>query len=68
MILPDLIAASKTLPRPKDGGTHVLTGPIYIDGAEPGDTLEIRIIDVKPRVSPAAETVADRGAVSFRIF
>ena len=50
MILPDLIAASKTLPRPKDGGTHVLTGPIYIDGAEPGDTLEIRIIDVKPRV------------------
>jgi acetamidase/formamidase len=50
MILPDLIAASKKLPRPKDGGTHVLTGPIYIDGAEPGDTLEIRIIDVKPRV------------------
>src|SRR5215510_9030612 len=30
MILPDLIAASKKLPRPKDGGTHVLTGPIYI--------------------------------------
>jgi acetamidase/formamidase len=28
----------------------VLTGPIYIDGAEPGDMLEIRIIDVKPRV------------------
>ena len=50
MILPDLIAASKKLPRPKDGGTHVLTVPIYIDGAEPGDTLEIRIIDVKPRV------------------
>ncbi len=50
MILPDLIAASKKLPRPKDGGTHVLTGPIYIDGAEPGDTLEVRIHDVKPRV------------------
>src|SRR5215475_2159098 len=50
MILPDLIVASKKLPRPKDGGTHVLTGPIYIDGAEPGDTLEVRILDVKPRV------------------
>src|SRR5581483_8821902 len=24
-------------------GGHVLTGPIYIDGAEPGDTLEVRI-------------------------
>src|SRR5262245_29498977 len=50
MVLPDLIAVSKNLPRPKDGGTHVLTGPIYIDDAEPGDTLEIRILDVKPRV------------------
>jgi len=29
-------------------GGHILTGPVYIDGAEPGDTLEIRIkkIDV----------------------
>ena len=50
MVLPDLIAVSKKLPRAKDGGTHVLTGPIYIDGAEPGDMLEIRIIDVKARV------------------
>src|SRR5215470_6311978 len=24
-------------------GAHPLTGPIYVDGAEPGDTLEIRI-------------------------
>ncbi len=24
-------------------GGHILTGPIYIEGAEPGDTLEIRI-------------------------
>ena len=25
-------------------GAHPMTGPIYIDGAEPGDTLEIRIV------------------------
>ena len=67
MILPDLIAASKKLPRPKDGGTHVLTGPIYIEGAESGDMLEVRILDVKPRFL-TAETAADRDAVSFRIF
>ena len=29
--------------RPREGRAgHILTGPIYIDGAEPGDTVEIR--------------------------
>jgi acetamidase/formamidase len=37
--------------RSKTGGGHLLTGPIYIQGAEPGDTLEVRIISIKPRVS-----------------
>jgi acetamidase/formamidase len=27
----------------KGPGGHILTGPIYVEGAEPGDTLEIRI-------------------------
>jgi acetamidase/formamidase len=31
-------------PREQRGpGGHVLTGPIYIEGAEPGDVLEVRI-------------------------
>jgi acetamidase/formamidase len=29
---------------------HIITGPIYIEGAEPGDMLEIQILDVQPRV------------------
>jgi len=32
-------------------GVHILTGPIYVCGAEPGDILEVRILDVKPRPS-----------------
>jgi acetamidase/formamidase len=28
-------------------GGHILTGPIYVDGAEPGDTLEVRIQKIK---------------------
>ena len=28
-------------------GGHVLTGPIYIEGAEPGDTLEVRIQSIE---------------------
>ena len=37
--------------RPREGrGGHVITGPIYIDGAEPGDMLEVRILDLTTRV------------------
>jgi acetamidase/formamidase len=31
----------------KGPGGHILTGPIYIEGAEPGDVLEVRIISIK---------------------
>jgi formamidase len=27
---------------------HPLTGPVYIDGAEPGDLLDIEILDIEP--------------------
>jgi len=30
-------------------GVHICTGPIAVKGAEPGDILEVRILDVKPR-------------------
>jgi acetamidase/formamidase len=61
-VLADAIAVSKMprAPRPPNGvrpagfgpggGGHVLTGPIYIDDAEPGDMLEVRILKVTPRV------------------
>ena len=31
----------------KGPGGHILTGPIYVEGAEPGDTLEVRILKIK---------------------
>ncbi len=31
----------------KGPGGHILTGPVYIEGAEPGDTLEVRILSIK---------------------
>jgi acetamidase/formamidase len=31
----------------KGPGGHILTGPIYIEGAESGDVLEVRIKDIK---------------------
>ncbi len=32
-------------------GVHLLTGPVAIEGAEPGDILEVRVLDVRPRPS-----------------
>src|SRR5216683_1304999 len=30
-------------------GVHICTGPVYVRGAEEGDVIELRIIDVAPR-------------------
>jgi acetamidase/formamidase len=30
----------------KGPGGHILTGPVYVEGAEPGDTLEVRIVKI----------------------
>jgi acetamidase/formamidase len=32
-------------------GVHILTGPVAVRGAAPGDILEVRILDVHPRPS-----------------
>ncbi|HUC17588.1 MAG TPA: acetamidase/formamidase family protein [Acetobacteraceae bacterium] len=36
-------------------GVHILTGPILVEEARPGDVLEIEILDMLPRPSRAAE-------------
>jgi len=30
----------------KGPGGHILTGPVYVEGAEPGDSLEVRILSI----------------------
>jgi len=49
-VLPDAVEIYSKTPRPKDAGAHVLTGPIAVAGAEPGDMLEVRIVDLEFRV------------------
>ncbi len=36
-------------------GVHICTGPVYVTDAEPGDVLEIRILDIQPRLSCSPE-------------
>jgi acetamidase/formamidase len=31
----------------KGPGGHILTGPVYVEGAEPGDVLEVRILSIE---------------------
>jgi acetamidase/formamidase len=41
--IPPALAAIEREVKERGPGRHILTGPIFIEGAEPGDTLEIHI-------------------------
>ena len=64
-IPPDLVAFWESRDgRPREGRSgHVITGPVYVEGAEPGDALVIEILDVEPRVSWGANNTSPRGGV-----
>jgi len=50
--------------RPREGRRgHVITGPVYIEGAEPGDMLEIQIMDIETRVPWGINSTRARGGV-----
>ena len=49
-VLADAKSVYAEVKRPKGASVHILTGPIYVEGAEPGDTLEVRVLDIKFRV------------------
>lgn len=42
-------------------GPHILTGPVHVEGAEPGDTLEVRIVDVRLRQDWGYNTIKPLG-------
>jgi len=41
-------ASLDTVAAPNLDVVHPLTGPVYVEGAEPGDLLEVEILDVEP--------------------
>ncbi|WP_370614434.1 acetamidase/formamidase family protein [Mumia qirimensis] len=66
-VLDDGVAFWETLPeRDATGrryGGHVLTGPMYVEGAEPGDTIAIDILDIDTRVPFGFNNTAATGGV-----
>lgn len=64
-ILPDMTAFWETLDEHPSYGPHIVTGPINVEGAEPGDTLMVEIIDVKTRTNYGVSyTGSDSGVFS----
>ena len=50
--------------RPREGRSgHVITGPVYVEGAEPGDMLEVEILSLETRVSWGINNTSARGGV-----
>ena len=49
-VLPEAVDIYRKLKRAEEAGPHILTGPTYVEGAEPGDMLEVRVLDVAIRV------------------
>jgi acetamidase/formamidase len=59
----DFWEARPTLRQAGSGGGHILTGPIYVEGAAPGDTLEVQILALTPRVPYGMNGTSSNGGV-----
>lgn len=53
-VLKDAIAVARDYDRSDRSfdtdGPHIITGPVYVEGAEPGDVLKIEMLSLLPRV------------------
>ena len=51
-LTPEFLEICQHLPpeRRVGPGAHLLTGPIYVKGAEPGDVLEVKLESISPRL------------------
>jgi acetamidase/formamidase len=49
-VLPEAVGIYRGVKRGEGAGPHLLTGPVHVEGARPGDMLEVRVLDVAIRV------------------
>ena len=52
---------------PQIGTVHPLTGPVYIEGAEPGDVLAVTLLDIAPGAVSATRRSVRSGFVSDHV-
>lgn len=51
-------------PAERGPGSHIVTGPIYVEDAAPGDVLECRVLDLRPRLPYGSNLTASWGRLS----
>lgn len=52
----------------KGPGGHLLTGPIYVEGAEPGDVLEVKFVSIDLAIPYGYNGIGVNGFLSDEIF
>jgi acetamidase/formamidase len=62
-VLDDATAFWESIPNRTRFGPHICTGPLYIEGAEPGDTIKMEILDVMQRVNYGVNNTSPTGGV-----
>ena len=45
----------------RNPGVHIMTGPIWVEGAQPGDMLEVRYLNMTPRCNYGSNLAANWG-------
>lgn len=50
LVLEDLVRIASECTKAEEDGPHVVTGPIAVRGAQPGDLLRIDVVRLEPRV------------------
>lgn len=48
-------------PEQRGPGSHIVTGPVYVEDAAPGDVLECRVLDLRPRLPYGSNLTASWG-------
>jgi len=49
-VLSDAIEIAREMRREPGAGPHIVTGPVHVDGAEPGDVLRVEVLGLRMRV------------------
>src|SRR5690348_741129 len=61
LMMDDAIRTIFTEVTDRGPGPHLLTGPIFVRDAQPGDTLEVTILSLEPRLPYGANLAAHWG-------
>ncbi len=48
-------------PELRSPGVHIMTGPIHVRGAKPGDTLRVELLEMRPRMPYGSNCAANWG-------